>query len=67
MGEKIHLSEKNKTPIQLIIGSNDVKNETLALNIYNEENIKDVKISEALDIIQEQLKEPIFDINGWWN
>ena len=64
LGEKIHLSEKNKTPIQLIIGSNDVKNETLALNIYNEDNIKDVKISEALDIIHEQLKEPIFDING---
>ena len=64
LGEKIHLSEKNKTPIQLIIGSNDVKNETLALNIYNDENMKDVKVSEALNIIHEQLKEPIFDING---
>jgi threonyl-tRNA synthetase len=64
LGEKIHLSEKNKTPIQLIIGSNDVKNETLALNIYKDENMKDVKVSEALNIIHEQLKEPIFDING---
>ena len=64
LGEKIHLSEKNKTPIQLIIGSNDVKNKTLALNIYNAENMKDVKVSEALNIIHEQLKEPIFDING---
>ena len=64
LGEKIYLSEKNKTPIQLIIGSNDVKNETLALNIYNDENMKDVKVSEALNIIHEQLKEPIFDING---
>ena len=64
LGEKIHLSEKNKTPIQLIIGSNDVKNKTLALNIYNDENMKDVKVSEALNIIHEQLKEPIFDING---
>ena len=64
LGEKIHLSEKNKTPIQLIIGTNDVKNKTLALNIYNDENMKDVKVSEALNIIHEQLKEPIFDING---
>ena len=64
LGEKIHLSEKNKTPIQLIIGSNDAKNGTLALNIYNEENMKDAKVSKALDIIHEQLKEPIFDING---
>jgi hypothetical protein len=29
--------------------------------------MKDVKVSEALNIIHEQLKEPIFDINGWWN
>ena len=64
LGEKIHLSEKNKTPIQLIIGSNDAKNGTLALNIYNEENMKDAKVSEALDIIHEHLKEPIFDLNG---
>lgn len=64
LGEKIHLSEKNKTPIQLIIGSNDAKNGTLALNIYNEENMKDAKVSEALDIIHKHLKEPIFDLNG---
>ena len=64
LGEKIHLSEKNKTPMQLIIGSNDAKNGTLALNIYNEENMKDAKVSEALDIIHEHLKEPIFDLNG---
>jgi len=64
LGEKIHLSEKSKTPIQLIIGSNDVKNETLAINVYNKENIKDIKVLEALDIVHEQLKEPIFDING---
>jgi len=64
LGEKIHLSEKNKTPIQLIIGSNDAKNGTMALNIFNEENMKDAKVSEALDIIHEHLKEPIFDLNG---
>ena len=64
LGEKIYTSEKNKTPIRIIIGPNDVGNKTLAVNIYNQDNLKDIELTKALKVIKNYLKEPIFDING---
>ena len=64
LGEKIHSSQKNKTPIQVIVGENDINSFTVALNIYNKDNLKDVPLEDAIKIIQTELKEPEFTING---
>ena len=64
LGEKIHNSEKSKTPIQIIIGEQDNENDTIALNIYGEDNSKDIDYKEGLKIIRNTLKEPEFNLNG---
>ena len=64
LGEKIHSSQKNKTPIQVIVGENDINSFTVALNVYNKDNLKDVPLEDAIKIIQTELKEPEFTING---
>ena len=64
LGEKIHSSQKNKTPIQVIVGENDINSFTVALNIYNKDNLKDVPLDDAIKIIKTELKEPEFTING---
>ena len=64
LGEKIHSSQKNKTPIQVIVGENDINSFTVALNVYNKDNLKDVPLEDAIKIIKTELKEPEFTING---
>ncbi len=64
LGEKIHNSEKSKTPIQIIIGEQDNEKDTIALNIYGEDNTKDIDYKEGLKIIRNTLKEPEFNLNG---
>ena len=64
LGEKIHNSEKSKTPIQIIIGEQDNKKDTIALNIHGEDNSKDIDYKEGLKIIRNTLKEPEFKLNG---
>ena len=61
---KIHNSEKSKTPIQIIIGEQDNEKDTIALNIYGEDNSKDIDYKEGLKIIRNTLKEPEFNLNG---
>ena len=64
LGEKIHHSQKNKTPIQMIVGENDIKKSTVALNVHNKDNLKDINLTNAIKIIKDELKEPEFTING---
>ncbi len=64
LGEKIHNSEKSKTPIQIIIGEKNVENNTMALNIFGQDNAKDIDYKEALKIITNALKEPEFSLDG---
>ena len=64
LGEKIHNSEKSKTPIQIIIGEQDDEKDTIALNIYGEDHSKDIDYKEGLKIIRNTLKEPEFNLNG---
>ena len=66
LGEKIHNSEKSKTPIQIIIGEQDNEKDTIALNIHGEDNSKGIAYKEGLKIIHNTLKEPEFNLNGWW-
>ena len=64
LGEKVHNSQKNKTPIQIIVGESDKNASTVGLNIYGKENMKDVALPDAIDLIIQELKEPEFTING---
>ena len=64
LGEKIHNSEKVKTPIQIIIGETDDKNNTMAINIFGKENNKDIDYKEGIKTIRKILKEPEFNLNG---
>ena len=64
LGEKLHNSEKSKTPIQIIIGEKDSSNNTMAVNILGKENMKDVDYKKAINSIKKSLKEPEFSIDG---
>ena len=64
LGEKIHNSEKVKTPIQIIIGEKDDKNNTMAINILGKDNNKDIDYKEGIKTIKKILKEPEFNLNG---
>lgn len=64
LGEKIHQSEKHKTPIQLIIGEKDLEKSTVAINILNKENLKDLSLQETTNILINELSEPEFHLNG---
>tara|TARA_B100001093_G_scaffold484788_1_gene518556 strand:+ start:109 stop:2046 length:1938 start_codon:yes stop_codon:yes gene_type:complete len=64
LGEKIHNSEKSKTPIQIIVGEKDYENSTLAINIFDQDNNKDIEYKEGIKIVRKLLKEPEFNLNG---
>jgi len=62
LGEKIHESKKLKIPVTLIIGENDSKNSTVALNFINGDEYKDIELSEGIKSINRTLKKPIFKL-----
>ena len=64
LGEKLHNSQKNKVPIQIIVGEKDISASTLGINIHNQDNLKDVALTEAVKLIKAELKVPEFSING---
>ena len=64
LGEKLHNSEKSKTPIQIIIGEKDASSNTMAVNIFGKENMKDVDYKKAINSIKKSLKEPEFSLDG---
>ena len=64
LGEKLHNSEKLRTPIQMIIGENDKENSTVALNFKDLDNEKDISLKDAIQKIDDYLKEPVFNFHG---
>ena len=64
LGEKLHNSQKNKVPIQIIVGEKDISASTVGINIHNQDNLKDVALTEAVKLIKAELKVPEFSING---
>ena len=64
LGEKLHNSQKNKVPIQIIVGEKDTIASTVGINIHNQDNLKDVALTEAVKLIKAELKVPEFSING---
>ena len=60
----MHNSQKNKVPIQIIVGEKDISASTVGINIHNRDNLKDVALAEAVKLIKAELKVPEFTING---
>ncbi len=62
LGEKIHDSTKEKVPVSIIIGEKDVSSRTMALNIHNQDNQKDIKIEDGIKQIKNFIKVPKFKL-----
>ncbi len=62
LGEKIHDSTKEKVPVSIIIGENDVSLRTMALNIHNQDNQKDIKLEDGIKQIKNVIKVPKFKL-----
>ena len=62
LGEKIHESRKNKVPITVIIGENDAKNKSIAINYLDGSEEKDIDLKEGIKSINKKLKKPVFKI-----
>ena len=62
LGEKIHESRKNKFPITVIIGENDAKNKSIAINYLDGSGEKDIDFNEGIKSINKKLKKPVFKI-----
>ena len=62
LGEKIHDSTKEKVPVSIIIGEKDVISRTMALNIHNQDNQKDIKIEDGIKKIKNFIKVPKFKL-----
>ena len=62
LGEKIHESKKMKIPITLIIGENDSKNNTVAINYLSGEETKDISLEHGLKSINKALNKPKFKL-----
>ena len=62
LGEKIHDSTKEKVPVSIIIGEKDVSLGTMALNIHNQDNQKDIKLEDGIKQIKNVIKIPKFKL-----
>ena len=62
LGEKIHDASKEKVPVTIIIGEQDVSSRTMALNIHEKDNQKDIKLEEGIKQIKNVLKIPKFKL-----
>jgi len=62
LGEKIHDSTKEKVPVSIIIGEKDVSLRTMALNIHNQDNQKDIKVEDGIKQIKNVIKVPKFKL-----
>ncbi len=62
LGEKIHDSTKEKVPVSIIIGEKDVSFGTMALNIHNQDNQKDIKLEDGIKQIKNVIKVPKFKL-----
>ena len=55
-------ASKEKVPVTIIIGEQDVSSRTMALNIHEKDNQKDIKLEEGIKQIKNVLKIPKFKL-----
>ena len=65
VGKKIRESEINKVPFMIIVGENEVINESISIRRHHGEDLGELKIEKFVDIIKKEISDciPKFNIN----
>ena len=65
VGKKIRESEINKIPFMIVVGENELKNETISIRRHHGEDLGEMKIEKFVDIIKKEISDciPKFNIN----
>tara|TARA_B100000902_G_scaffold24539_1_gene29528 strand:+ start:3019 stop:4974 length:1956 start_codon:yes stop_codon:yes gene_type:complete len=65
VGKKIRESEIKKIPFMIVVGENEVKNETISIRRHHGDDLGEMKIEEFIDIIKKEVSDciPKFNIN----
>ena len=65
VGKKIRESEINKIPFMIVVGENEVKNNTISIRRHHGEDLGEMKIEKFVDIIKKEISDciPKYNIN----
>ena len=65
VGKKIRESEMKKIPFMIVVGENEVKNNSVSIRRHHGDDLGEMKIEEFVDIVKEEVSEsiPKFNIN----
>ena len=65
VGKKIRESEMKKIPYMIVVGENEVKNNSVSIRRHHGDDLGEMKIEEFVDIVKKEVSEsiPKFNIN----
>jgi len=65
VGKKIRESEINKIPFMIVVGENEVKNNTISIRRHHGDDLGEMNIKKFIDIIKKEISDciPKFNIN----
>ena len=65
VGKKIRESEMKKIPFMIVVGENEVKNNSVSIRRHHGDDLGEMKIEEFVDIVKKEVSEsiPKFNIN----
>ena len=65
VGKKIRESEMKKIPFMIVVGENEVKNNSVSIRRHHGDDLGEMKIEEFVDIVKKEISEciPKFNIN----
>ena len=65
VGKKIRESEIKKIPFMIVVGENEVKNNTISIRRHHGDDLGEMKIEKFIDIIKKEISDciPKFNIN----
>ncbi|MDC0879389.1 threonine--tRNA ligase [Flavobacteriaceae bacterium] len=65
VGKKIRESEINKIPFMIVVGENEVKNNSISIRRHHGDDLGEMKIEKFVDIIKKEISDciPEFNIN----
>ena len=65
VGKKIRESEMKKIPFMVVVGENEVKNDSVSIRRHHGDDLGEMKIEEFVDIVKKEVSEciPKFNIN----
>ena len=65
VGKKIRESEINKIPFMIVVGENEVKNNSISIRRHHGDDLGEMKIEKFIDIIKKEISDciPEFNIN----